>query len=158
VTPIEHRSVIEVEGARWRFSCPEAVRSTSTADAYRQPDPLVLEFAVSRDEEHVELRARCGERTFDLGSRTHNYLLLTLARQRLADAASGLPDTSCGWTYQDELLQGLDMSQTQLNIDVFRIRKHFARAGLQEHANVVERRPQSRQLRIGVGELQIRTL
>ena len=60
--------------------------------------------------------------------------------------------------YQEDLLDALRVTATQLNIDVFRIRQHFARAGLHDSLNVVERRPRTKQLRIGTGALEVNVL
>jgi hypothetical protein len=67
-------------------------------------------------------------------------------------------EAASGWMYQEDLLAALRTTSAQLNIDVFRIRQHFAKAGILEVVNVVERRPSSKQLRIGLGTLEIRTL
>jgi hypothetical protein len=50
------------------------------------------------------------------------------------------------------------MTPPLLNIDVFRIRGQFAAAGVVDAADILERRPPSRQLRIGTGRLTIETL
>jgi hypothetical protein len=112
-------------------------------------------FRVSSDEEHVELVMHCGAGPVDLGARGHNYLLLLLARQRLADAGQNLPAGTCGWVYQDELVRALKVSAERLNIDIFRIRKQFEAIGLSEPASIVERRPRTKQLRIGVASLAL---
>jgi hypothetical protein len=160
LTPIHNGQVFEVAGRRWRFCCADDLRTTSQATPLMRIEvaQLELSFSVSRDEEHVELRARCGGTSLDLGARTHNYLLLTLARRRLADAAEGTADTSCGWIYQEDLAHDPAMVPPQLNIDVFRIRRHFAAAGVLDAANIIERRPRTHQLRIGTGRLSIVTL
>ena len=155
---LDNGSVFETGGLHWRFVCPDLIASTTTAHQPPQVHELRLQFAVSRDEEHVELVATLGDRRFDLGSRGHNYLLLTLARRRLEDAAAGLPDTSCGWVYQDDLGKELDIAVVQLNVDVFRIRKQIAALGLADAPNIIERRSRVKQLRIGVGGLEIRSL
>jgi hypothetical protein len=113
---------------------------------------------VSRDEEHVEITVNCGGNSVALGSRGHNYLLLTLARERLKDAEAGMPEPARGWMYQDTLLRALAMPTTQLNIDVFRIRKQFAALDLTDPANVIERRPRTKQIRIGVAQIEIFTI
>lgn len=155
--PITNLQVFEIAGRAWRFSCPERILKTSIANEL--PDlevrNLELKFSVSRDEEHVALEAHSGTRTFDLGARGHHYLLLTLARRRLKDAADGLPETSCGWLYQDDLTLRPDMTTSQLNIDVCRLRKQFASFGVSDAANIIERRPHTRQLRIGSGRIVV---
>jgi hypothetical protein len=114
-----------------------------------------LVFSVSRDEEYVHLRLTCGGRTLDMGARNHNYLLLTLARRRLADAADGCGDAVSGWICQDELKHDPTMASARLNVDVFRIRKQFAACAIVGAARIVERRPRTRQLRIGTGRVLI---
>jgi hypothetical protein len=150
--------LFEVVGLPWRFSCPEVLARTTTTDQPTQVAELRLEFGVSRDEEHVELRAFLAGQQIDLGSRSHNYLLLTLARQRLVEAEQGQPDTSCGWFYQDDLATALHTNPNQLNIDIFRIRKQIAALGVTDAASIIERRPRTRQLRIGVSDLVVRLL
>ncbi len=158
-TSITNLQTFEIEGRPWRFCCPDRIVKTSMAD---EPDLevryLELSFSVSRDEEHVQLHVACGARRFDLGARTHNYTLLTLARRRLEDAAQGLPETSCGWVYQEDLTIHPNTTGPQLNIDVFRIRKQFAAIGVYDAAGIIERRPRTRQLRIGTGRISIVTL
>jgi hypothetical protein len=157
-TPITSAQTFVAGGRTWRFCCPEEVCPTSLATAppnQLEVRHLQLAFSVSRDEEHVSLRVTCGGRTLDVGARTHNYLLLTLARRRIEDAASGLPETSCGWAYTDELHGGGDFSPQRLNLDVYRLRRQFAELGVADAAGLVERRPRTRQLRIGTSHLSI---
>jgi len=119
---------------------------------------LVLFFSVSKDEEHVHLRVRCGGKDFDMGARQHNYLLLTLGRRRLAETIEGLPEASCGWIDQEELSHDPSMASPQLNCHVFRIRQQFAKAGVVDAPAIVERRPRPWQLRVGTGRISIAML
>lgn len=157
---ITNVQTFDIAGRLWRFCCSEGIRTTSVAVASSDLEVrhLQLSFAVSRDEEHVQLHATCLGKTFDLGSRTHNYLLLTLARRRLADVAEGLPETTCGWVYIEDLIHDPSMLPPQLNIDVFRIRKQFASLVVADAANIIERRPRTRQLRIGTGHITVSRL
>lgn len=158
-TEIVHNGqTLDIGGKLWRFWCPESLARTAVPDQSEDARQVRLRFAVSRDEEHVALTADTGGGAIDLGTRGHNYLLLTLARHRLDDRTNGLPETSCGWIYQDELLDDLDVTAQQLNIDVFRIRKQFAELGIRDPAGIVERRPRTRQMRIGTALLQIDTI
>lgn len=160
ISPITNLQTFEIAGQIWKFCCPERINETSLADYSPELEVrhLELTFSVSRDEEHVQLNANCGARVFDLGSRTHNFMLLTLARQRLADTAQGLPDTSCGWVYQDDLSLYPNATFSELNIDVYRIRKQFAALGVVDAASIIERRPRTRQIRIGTGRISVITL
>jgi hypothetical protein len=160
VAPIRNLQVFDVAGRAWRFCCPDTSVPTSLdmpgADL-RVPE-LRLAFSVSRDEEHVQLQLTCTDTTIDMGTRSHNYLLLTLARRRAADAAQGLEAPNCGWINLDELAHDPAMAPPQLNIDVFRIRRQFAAVGVLDAAGIIERRPRTRQLRIGTGHILITTL
>jgi hypothetical protein len=158
LTPIEDQATFDVAGRTWRFCCPNVVLSTSFAAEQLEINKLTLHFLVSRDEEHVELRVETGGESLSLGARTHHYLLLTLARLRLKEVGEGLPDTACGWIYQDELVEQLNVTPTQLHVEVFRIRQQFASLKFKDFASVIERRPRSRQLRIGVANLTIEIL
>jgi FHA domain-containing protein len=158
--PLSNLQIFSAGGRWWRFCCTESLQATSR---FMDPSEMVLRnlelsFAVSRDESFVKLGVRAGERTLDLGARACNYLLLTLARQRLADGRAGLPDTSCGWVYLADLARGLETAPTQINIDVYRLRKNFAAAGVADAVGVIERRPPTRQLRIGTDKVAITLL
>jgi hypothetical protein len=140
----------------WRFCCGETMGRTaraSVSSTEMHVRNLELTFHVSLDEEHVSIHVRCAGRSVEIGERAHNYLLLTLARRRIADAQAGLPDTSCGWVDREDLANDPRMAPPQLNLDVFRIRKQFALKGVVDAAALVERRP--RELRIGTGKTSI---
>jgi hypothetical protein len=153
--PILNMQTLDIAGRLWTFTFPEQVRSTMLADAGTEVQDVHLSFAVSRDEEHVHLEMRCGGKTHDMGARSRHYVLLTLARRRLADLQEGVLDSSSGWVYQDELEHDPSMAGERLNVDVFRIRQQFAEAGVLDAAGIIERRPRSRQLRIGTRNLTI---
>jgi hypothetical protein len=110
---------------------------------------LDLVFQVSRDEEYVQVSARASGRTIDLGARAHHYLLLQLARRRLADSESGLPDWASGWVPMDEF-----GPTPRLNLDIFRIRSQFVFLGVKGGAAVIER-SKERGIRIGIARLTI---
>jgi hypothetical protein len=154
---ITNLQVFEAAGRTWRFHCPEPVLETAAATANPGMNirHLQLTLSVSRDEEFVSLRMASGVRSVDMGSRNHNYLLLTLARQRLGDVANGLPESSCGWVYQDDIVSGADIEGPSINLDVFRIRKQFGALGIPDAAQIIERRPRTRQLRIGTSRVTV---
>jgi pSer/pThr/pTyr-binding forkhead associated (FHA) protein len=139
----------------WRFCQPQQLEPT----AVLQPRPSLklarLVFNVSRDEEHVQLNVQCAGRSFDLGARNHNYLLLTLARYRLSDAAAGQNLATCGWVHLEQLLRALGTNPTQLNVDIHRVRKQFSELGVFDAATIVERRPHAGQLRLGVADVVV---
>jgi len=159
VTPITNQQTFAFDGKVFKFCCAQGDSKTSLATAAAlEVRHLALEFSVSKDEEHVSLRARSGVHHLDLGERNYHYLLLTLARQRQRDASEGLQESACGWVYQDDFAHDPAMAPQQLSVDVFRIRKQFAAAGVTDAANIVERRPRTKQLRIGAHRISIVTV
>jgi hypothetical protein len=121
---------------------------------------LQLRFSVSRDEEYVHLdAARDGQPIqIDFGARKSFYLLLTLARRRLQDFMNGVPETSCGWMYADELARGGLVGPEQMNVDIYRIRRLFAGHGVLDWGAIIERRTTTREIRIGTGRISIESV
>lgn len=146
--------IIDCGGQRFRFCCPTSNSATETLLVAQGAEPA-LHFAVSSDEDFVELTLEYPERRVALGSRSHNYLMLTLARQMLADRQANLPDASCGWMDKDELADGFKMTPQQVDGEVFRIRKHFTQHGLPESTTIIERRPRTKLIRLGLKQLRI---
>lgn len=148
-TVVRNGDRFEAGGRWWRFSCPDPVGSTAAVEPAPPQEANTLLFTVSRDEEFVELSVQSEGRTVSLGSRSHNYLLLVLARTRNRDHEEGSSDAAAGWMDKDELAQQLRMTPEQIDGEVFRIRQHFIRHGLADGASIVERRPRIKQLRLG---------
>jgi hypothetical protein len=155
--PLDTGDTVRVGNFQWRFRDPGSLVRTTEFVQSDTSEP-VLSFTVSSDEEHVELRADVADVQIDLGASPRYYLLLTLARQRAADRVAGLSETSCGWVYQDDLMRSLGVGQQQLNIDVFRIRRQVSDKGLPGAATIIERRPRTRQLRLGWRHFDIRRI
>lgn len=155
--PLEDRAVLATQdGARWRIHVPTALAGTlKDSDGSLLVANLRLRFVVSRDEEHVQLVALWGERRLDLQARAHHYPLLTLARQRAADCAAGLPEGEQGWIHQDELTRMLRMDDNHLNICIHRARAQLGKLGVHDAASLVERRAGSRLLRLGARAVEI---
>jgi hypothetical protein len=129
--------------------CPATPRMCEPARAMALVvSELTLAFFVSSDEEYVRLTlvepvAR------DLGERTFHYLLLTLARQRLADASRGVPPPACGWIAVDDFARDPMMTPARVSLGVFRARRQLAAAGVLDAERIVERRRGTRQIRLG---------
>jgi hypothetical protein len=149
--------VFELEGRRYRFSPAQTLTRTVTPANRPVLGRLRLIFHVTRNEEHVEIQVENGIKRL-LPARSHNYTALFLARKRIADASAGHPAGSCGWVEKDEALRALSMLPTQLNLDIFRIRQQFAELEVTESSQIVQRRHTTREMRIGVERLEVRTL
>ncbi|PRQ06332.1 FHA domain-containing protein [Enhygromyxa salina] len=156
--PVEDREQVEVGGTSYVLELPQLLaETTDLSSAAPRLAELGLRFHVSSDEEHVQLVALIGEppsqRALDLGARSHHYALLTLARARLADAELSSGDR--GWVYRDQLQDQLQIDRQQLNMLVFRARKQLAGSGVEDARDLVERRDDTQQLRLGVQRLEI---
>ncbi len=158
VIALENRGIIEIAGKSWRVAFGDGVGATSVIAATPEHAAISLRFKVSPDEEHVELSVEHAGRSFALGCRGHNYLLLTLARLRLADAKSGTRNSACGWTYVDDLEKSLKLTPARINLDIFRIRQQFSRLDFGRTVNIIERRSRVKQLRIGADTISIETI
>src|SRR5262249_4752869 len=119
-------------------------------------ETISMHFAVSRDEEHVEVTVLHGGVKSSLPTRTHHYLLLTLARAALADASSSPAER--GWVDREVLCRMLATDPRRLNVDVFRVRKQFADLGIHGAAGIIARRPGTGQLRLGIPRVEVHKL
>ncbi len=145
---------LESGGQSYLFSCPSSGDMTAGLEQAAASSPM-LKFLVSSDEDFVELTLEYEQRTVSLGSRGHNYLLLTLARQKLADLADNVAAASSGWMDKDQLAQGLRITPQLIDGEIFRIRKHFASHGLVEATTIIERRARTRQIRLGPDKVRV---
>lgn len=155
VLPINDGDTFQVSGRMYRFSQPISSDLTEAPESAARAEPPLLHFLVSSDEDFVELTLHYGNRSVALGSRAHNYLLLTLARHRLAEQALDTPAASCGWMDKEVLADGLRVTPQQVDGEIFRIRKHFLQHGILESSNVIERRARTKLIRIGFDQLKV---
>jgi len=148
---------VECAGRQWRVRLPDIAVSTLTMGkrAVMLQD-LTFRFDVSKDEEQIALDILLEHDLLAHAESVYNYLLLTLARQRLADLE--LPevlDSDRGWIYRDDLCRMLLLDNDQLNMHVFRARKLLSGKGVSGAAHLVERRPLTHQLRLGTSRVEI---
>lgn len=157
VRPLEHGAIVALAGQSWRFHLPAQRPRTADAGASGRVDQAHFRFEVSRDEEHVALFVTVNGRRLDLGARSFNYMLLTLARERLRAIRAGLPAAECGWTYHETLCKMLRLRREQLNLMVFRARRHLTRFGFDDPASLIERRADSGEMRFGSADVSVDT-
>jgi hypothetical protein len=158
VAPLEDRATVPTgAGALWRIFLPVSLGTTMREDV---PPVLVtnlrLRFRFSLDEEQVEMTGYCGDTRLDFGIRAHHYPLLLLARRRLSDHRA--PEADQGWLSLDDLLRMLNMSESHLNISIHRARTHLSQAGVLDAASLIERKPRTRRLRLGLHNLELMPL
>jgi hypothetical protein len=146
---------IEVGGDTWVLHLPELLPPTMEGRVVRMLDDIALRFGVSADEEYVEVTVVVGAERVALTPRAHHELLLTLARQRIEDASAGGSAAEHGWVYADRLLKMLRWSNNQLYVGIHRARKELEGLEVMDASAVIERRASTRQVRLGVAELQV---
>jgi hypothetical protein len=138
----------------WRFDCPMGAAPTNGTDAMRMKlDDLMLVFAVSRNEEQVALKLRKAHIERDLGTRSAFYLSLVLCEHRLRERTCGIGQP--GWLDVDELLRMVPdyTCLSHVSVDIWRLRRAFHDAGVEDFARIIERR--RGQVRLGTDHAEI---
>jgi len=112
---------------------------------------LKAAFSVSRDEEWVQVTLLGpGGWRVELEPRVYHYMLLTLARIRLADHERGLSDGELGWVHREELARMLRVSPRTLTVHLCRAHRQVGDAGVLGATSLFEHRPSVRQLRLRI--------
>jgi len=156
VRMLNDEAVLTVAGHPYRLFLPsEAVVGTLGETGLAHSGVAGLHFAVSQDEEHIQLQAD-GITPVDLGARVHHYLLLLLARQRLDDLAQGADDGEAGWLYRDALARMMSVDRAAVALYLFRARRQLVVAGFTDLDRVLERRTDTNQLRLVAPVITIR--
>jgi len=151
--PVHDGRVVNAGQRSWRLRVPEASPGTATIDHGPTLDTVSLTFAVSRDEEHVAVTVEHRGRSIPLESREHGYLMVTLARARLADAEEPLAEQ--GWLDRDRLLKMVMLDANALNVAIYRARRQLAAAGVDGAAAVVEVRRGQRRLGLEPSRIRV---
>lgn len=151
--PVVDGDVVVIDGVAWTLFLPMVIASTAL-------EPVVasgseLRFTVRADEEGARLELVHGARVTDLGERAHWYTLLTLARQRLADAQQGHSDEISGWIHHEALEAGLRVSPNTLYQHLHRCRRQLGDAGYPSPEGLIERRHAAGLLRLGTSAIVI---
>lgn len=150
---LKGEEVVSVGGEAWRILVPSAVEGTVAVDDGPSLSSVHLRFAVSMDEEHVQLTLIHRGKAIALEAREHAYTLLTLARARMEDR--DLPLGEQGWLERDRLLRMLGVDTNSLNVAIYRARGQLAAAGLEGAAGIVEVRRGARRLGVEPERLEV---
>jgi hypothetical protein len=153
---IDAELVLQAGGGTWRVHVPEQQVGTAAVSVSKSIEAVALRFAVSRDEEHVQVTILYRGDEIALEAREHWYALLTLARQRTEDAA--LPPSEQGWIERDDLLKMLGLDSNALNVAIYRARRQLQAAGVEGAAGVVEVRRGQRRIGLTPDRLDVRPL
>jgi hypothetical protein len=152
------QEVIPIGGDTFMLEVPEpAIETLQSGASVALLESIRLRIGVTPDEEQVEVTILIpGRPPKRLPPRRYHYLLATLARAWLAD--DGVPPSVRGWVERDELCKKLDMDVSKLNVEIHRARKQLAALGIQGAAGLVERRPGTWEIRIGVPDVEVTKL
>lgn len=154
VTPVLDQESLKVAGRAFRLFLPLDVEGTPMVEPGPTLATVQFRFAVSKNEELVDIELVHRGRTIRLESREHGYVLLTLARQRQADAELSVGER--GWLDRDELLRMLSMDANGLNVAIHRARQQLLAAGVDGAQGIVEVRRGHR--RFGTDRFEIHEL
>ena len=149
---------ISAGGVLWQLSLPLVLERTWRPESGQIVlASMGLRFAPSLDEEHVSIAVLHRGELRTLRPRAHGYLLLTLARQLLDDRKNpDLPESEHGWIHVPDLAKDLKISDDQINMHIHRAKRQLHQeAGVVDSMDLIERRPTSRQLRLGVRRVAI---
>ncbi|MCC2614983.1 FHA domain-containing protein [Aestuariibacter halophilus] len=125
---LNDKAWIRFKGQRWQLRMGEVPKETvPLLPALNSWQDVHFVFHVSQDEEEVQLTCTDGQSgQIDLAIRSHHYLCLLLARQRIVDRCSGVSDINQGWLYVDRLARSLGITESHLNIQIYRARSQFS--------------------------------
>ncbi len=128
----------------WYFVDANTFEKTQQAANKGQMSSVLIKvhFTVSQNEEHVSMSVTVGNMQLDLGERAHHYLMMYLARQRLADLQKGVEDSEQGWIDKDVLCQETGLDEKHINLQIYRFRKQLVQSqpAIQELIQIIERR------------------
>jgi hypothetical protein len=154
---VADRDIVVADGEGWVLDLPNHAVATLEVSALPPTlETITLRFGVSRDEEFTEVTiAHEGGSTL-LPTRSHHYLLVTLARAMIDDQAASSAER--GWVDREVLCRMLATDPRRLNVDVFRVRRQIAELGIHGAAGIIARRPGTGQLRLGTHRVEVNKL
>jgi len=157
--PVADGDLVELSDDTWRLLIParsdELPTTRAAEEAPRLVSSITVAIRVSRDQEFISVSLNDGSWSADLGARAFNELLLLLARAREEDARSDLGAADQGWVYADDLCKMVDVDRPLLDLHVHRARQQAGAAGVENPGQLIERRPSTRQLRLGTHRVAI---
>lgn len=152
---VKDGEVLVIDGRRWRLELPPPTPGGGTLTTMGPEGGVTsletltrLTLAVSRDEETVRVSLTFLGEPVPLPPRSFGYLLVVLARARQADADE--PAAEQGWMYAEDVCREVGVDPERLNVEIYRCRKLLAKMGIEGAAGLFERRPHTRQVRLGI--------
>ena len=159
--PYYHGDTIDFDGKKWCFFLThiEAV-TTEFRSEQEKISGVNFRFDISQDEETTTLTLNYEHNEFDLGERSHHYLLVHLLRHKLSqiNATENITKVTAdnlGWIDCQLIEKELGIDESHLNIQIFRARKQISSelAGYSGVSKLIQRRRGS--IRIGIDNFSI---
>ncbi|MCA9538705.1 MAG: FHA domain-containing protein [Myxococcales bacterium] len=158
--PVRDQETITVGEQRWELGLPPLEKQAGMLSTLGMEELSLslstvdrLRFVVDEgDEQEVGLTVVYRQQPIEVPARSHHILLLELARA--IDADAGLPRSERGWRYVDAVCRALDVDAATLNTLIFRARKQFSSLGIGGSAQLIERRANTRQMRLGIDRVE----
>ncbi|WP_226663585.1 FHA domain-containing protein [Microbulbifer aggregans] len=153
---VTHKSRVDCAHNSWELFLGNSQSTTTELSTQNLcVSDFRLRFTVSHHEEHIQLQLTQGDMTLDLAARTHNYLLLYLARARAKDIQRGVNPADQGWVAIDLATRELGITVNHLNTQIFRARKQIADSlpDAIDTSHLVERR--AYEMRLGCSHLDV---
>ena len=148
------QDVIECDGDRYIVEIPPPGAETAQTGLVRVGgwagfEEIHLKFCVTRDREAIVLYVHAGNESKVVSNRAYHEMLLVLAEERIRSRDTGLSEAEQGWLFTEELCRRVAGDISKVNVDVFRARQQLEQLGVLESHRIVERKPATRQLRLG---------
>ncbi len=128
---LETGDIVGTPEKQWKFVEAIPLSETEVIDevCFNESKELTYRFNVSQNEEHVFLKVSLNGEEIDMEERVHHYVLLELARKRLADMNSGVNELEQGWVSRKDFAKMLGLDDTNhLNMQIFRFRKQLIKS------------------------------
>lgn len=160
---VDNGGTLLVHGRTWRVELPfmaertwdPAIGPVHVANAAMQITLREGQHTGDAREKPAEIRLHHGDSMIRLPGRTHHRVLLALAQARLDDEATGITTEMAGWIPFHDLLDLVDMDESQCNVYICRARQELARHKVADPVDLIERRPGTREVRLGVRKVEI---
>lgn len=152
-TSLVDSQVITIGDRTYRVQAPRPL--PPTAQTAPTLEESTLQLSVAGHEEHIEARLIAAGKPITLRSRTHFQLLLLLARERLQDQSRAIATADQGWLSITELCDQLKTDRAAINTHVYRLRKQFGNLDVRDAAEIVQRRFDSDEIRLGCSNVQL---
>ena len=126
---LEHQQIIDFAGQQWLFVKNEWIDETVDYGIIKEQAYFL--FTVSTDQEKITIQIVTDDNSMNLGERSYNYLLMTLAQKRQKDVQEGVPPKDQGWTDVGYLLDELSKEELKevtlynFNVRIHRLKEHL---------------------------------